>query len=235
MQPSRLSLALGAVLASAALGLLATPAQAGVTFSTTGGGNPDENVLLQTGVTGNPLFGVTNQTGASVRFETDPGVSMSVQGVGQARIERAGGGNLSTICILLADQTFDYFTEAKFNIDAFANGSVLLEAFSGSGGTSLVGNETLSLGGSGSNFFRVTATGDTQLTKIRMTAADNIVSLAQVRLGGVTDLGDPGDGDGDGDGGGDVVPEPGSMALLAGGILPIAGFLRRRRTARARG
>ena len=220
MRYPKLSLALGAILASAALGLFAAPAEAGVTFSVNGGGNPEENVLLTAGAAGNPVFGVTNQTNATIRFDSD--TTLVVPAQGQARIE-AQTGLLSTLCISIEDALFDSFNDVEFNINAASDGSVLLQAFFGA---DELAAQSFNLDAAGQNRFRIRGTDGTAFTKVCLTSSSIIQDVRQIRLGGVRDDNNPG-------GGGDVVPEPGSMALLVGGILPIAGFLRRRRAARA--
>jgi hypothetical protein len=49
----------------------------------------DENILLNTGETGNPIFGETNQTHLAVRFTGTEDLTAPAQG--QARIEAADG------------------------------------------------------------------------------------------------------------------------------------------------
>ena len=51
------------------------------------GNNPqtDENVLLNTGMTGNPIFGTTNQTGFSVRFTSNENITAPANGSGSDR------------------------------------------------------------------------------------------------------------------------------------------------------
>src|SRR4029450_6574795 len=49
----------------------------------------DENILLNTGFIGDPIFGTTNQTGLSVRFDGEENLTAPANG--QARIEATDG------------------------------------------------------------------------------------------------------------------------------------------------
>ncbi len=205
----------GAVFASAVL-MTASPASAQVTFSGGGGGNPDENVLFQGATTGTNIFGVTNNTGAQVRFDTN-GTGQVISGAnssGQARITPVGTSTFSALNISLADATFDAFNDLKFGVDAATDGFIMLTAFGSFGQQST----TLALGGNGSNVFRVQATGTNTLTRVLLQSVNptaNFVDVAQVRIGGVVDN----------VGTAELTPEPGALELSAGGLLPLAGLL----------
>src|SRR5262245_10453281 len=68
------------------LGLAPAPSLAGIMFQL--GNNPqpnEENVLLNTGTTGNTVFGVTNQSNIQVRFDSTQTLLLPANG--QARVE----------------------------------------------------------------------------------------------------------------------------------------------------
>jgi len=88
---------------------------------------PDENVLLNTGLTGNPIFGTTNQTGLAVRFTGNENLTAPANG--QARIDAADGFFTS----LIIDVPNGSFTSLIFNPDATINGTVDFTATTNTG------------------------------------------------------------------------------------------------------
>ncbi len=175
----------------------------------------DENVLLNTGLTGNPIFGSTNQTQTQVRFDSTENLTAPANG--QARIEGADG-SLTTLTTSIPGQTF---TSLILNIDAEAAGSVTFTV------NQLVGDPlvgTFDLGASGQNFFTITAVNGQRITSVLFTtsvgmALTQVSDVAQIRIGGFQSISTP-------------VPEPATMILLGTGLAGIAAKVRKRRDAK---
>ena len=149
--------------------------------------NPDENVLLTTDVAGNPIFGVTNQTDSVVVFTSDEDLVAPPEG--QARIV-AVDDSLTFLRGELQNPLLG-FSEIEFNINALADGSALVQFFDFGGGT--FGGE-FDLGGAGSNFFTAVAINGQLISHFTITALGDTVieDVAQIRLGGVTAIPEPG-------------------------------------------
>ena len=175
----------------------------------------DENVLLNTGLTGNPIFGLTNQTGLSVRFASSK--TLTAPANGQARI-MATDGKLQDLTIDLPGYTF---TSLILNVDAAANGSI---TFIVTEDNNQQFTQTFSLGDSGENFFTITAINGQRIQSVHFTTDVNMTltdvdDVAQIRIGGAQVA--------------STVPEPMSMILLGSGLTGIAGAMRRRKRNRA--
>ncbi len=172
---------------------------------------PDENVLLNTGNTGNPLFGTTNQTGTSVRFTGTE--TLTAPANGQARIEAVDG----TLNNLTVDTPGFTFTSLILNLDAEADGTVQFIVTEGNG---FVNNFNFALGGSGSNFFTITAINGQNIRSVQFIATVGVSmgldDAAQFRIGGVQPVRT-------------AVPEPATMILLGTGLAGIAAKVRKRR------
>src|SRR5687768_10210729 len=78
---------------------------------------PDENVLLNTGLTGTQIFGTTNQTGLAVRFTGNENITAPANG--QARIDAAD----DLFTFLRIDVPNGTFSSLIFNPDATINGT----------------------------------------------------------------------------------------------------------------
>ena len=173
---------------------------------------PDENVLLNTGLTGNPIFGTTNQTGFSVRFSSNENLTAPANG--QARIE-AADGTLTQLTIDLPGATF---TSLILNIDAAAAGTVNFVVTEDNGQQTA---GSFALGASGENFFTITAINGQRISSVAFTTdvamtVTNVDDVAQVRIGGAQQATNP-------------VPEPMTMVLFGTGLAGVAAKLRRRR------
>src|SRR5215207_3266329 len=190
----------------------ASSARADIIIASGNNPQPDENVLLNTGLTGNPIFGTTNQTGFSVRFSSNEALTAPANG--QARIE-AVDGTLTQLTIDIPGATF---TSLILNIDAAAAGSVNFVVTENNGQQTA---GSFSLGASGENFFTITAINGQRISSVAFTtdvnmSITNVDDVAQVRIGGAQAA---------------AVPEPMTMALFGTGLVGIAARVRRRRKA----
>jgi hypothetical protein len=167
----------------------------------------DENVLLNTGLSGNPIFGTTNQTGLAVRFTGTEDLTAPANG--QARIEAVDGFFTS----LIIDVPNGSFTSLIFNPDATMDGTV---DFTATTNTGVQVFNDIALSGSGNNFFTFTTIDGQRFLSIAF-EADGALAFAdasQIRIGGA------------------AVPDEASTLSLFG--LGIAGIVvARRRFARS--
>src|ERR671913_189584 len=158
----------------------ALTARADIIIASGNNPQPDENVLLNTGLTGNPIFGTTNQTGLSVRFSSNENLTAPANG--QARVEAADGA-LTNLTIDLPGATF---TSLILNIDAAADGQVSFLVTENNGMTTA---GTFALDASGENFFTITAINGQRISSVAFTTTvamvvTNVDDVAQIRIGG---------------------------------------------------
>jgi hypothetical protein len=175
------------------------------------GNNPqadEENILLTDG-TGNPIFGVTNQTHVQVRFSSNETLESNPQG--QATITALDGA----LQYLKIDVPNGSFGDLILNINAFNDGNVHFVVTTNQG----VLEFDRALDAGGQNFFTILADGNTTIFSVEFTSdvameLENIDDVHQIRISGVS--------------GGNSVPEPATMLLLGTGLIGIATGLRKR-------
>jgi len=210
------------LLTGTALGLVTlmsvTSAHGQVTF--TPGNNPqpnEENILLNSGLSGASVTGTTQSSGIVVRFDsiTD---TLTEPSSGQARVE-ATDGVVNNITISVPGGSF---TDLILNADITgtnAPGPGSLDIFVNSSG----GPNFFSLPlANGSNFGTLLADPGITITSVTLESVTGFTDLRQPRISGAALGRTPGG----------VVPEPGSLGLLVGlgitGSAFAAGRIRRR-------
>ena|SRR5687768_3658779 len=190
-----------------ALTFAATPARADVILLDGNVPQIDENVLLAAAGTGDPIFGLTNQTGLAVEFNSNETVTSPSSG--QARIE-ALDQTLSQLAISVVGGSF---TSLIFNLNALTTGTVNFTAMDTQGDAF---NFSRTVTGGGQNFFTFVAINGQQidLLSLATVAPLTIADIRQVRIGGAA-------------ADNFVVPEP-SALLLTGMGLAAVSFRRRK-------
>lgn len=171
--------------------------------------NPDENVLLTTGVSAPTVAGETNQTHTAVIFTGQENLVAPPNG--QARIQAVDGG-LNYLSFQLTNAALG-FTAVEFNLIAAATGAVTLSFLDNQGQTY---SGTYNVSGNGSNFFDAVATNNQLITRVTIASQTPLSSVAQIRLGGVGPLTS-------------AVPEPATWATMILGMFGIGAMMRRRR------
>jgi len=173
--------------------VLFAPSLSRADLSITLGNNPqpgEENVLLNTGTTGNTVLGTLNQSGFLVDFTSTQ--VLTEPSNGQARIEATNNSSqvpVTDISFSLANGTF---TDAIFN--PFIGGTI---GSPGDATITVVGKDamanpetftgTFSLG-NGQNFFTVVASNGEVIDSISLSAISGFgfTDLRQVRISGAT-------------------------------------------------
>lgn len=191
----------------ALIALSVTTAKAdSVTFTI--GNNPqqdEENILLNSGLNGTTVFGLTNQTNLQVAFSSTTETLVEPSS-GQARVE-ALDGLVNNISISIPNGTFH---------------DIILNPFFGSGTADVTvvtaNNETFTFSYSlsnGQNFLTIVADPGTEIFSVTISAASGFTDLRQPRISGAaaTTTGS--------------VPEPTSMLLFGSGLLGIATAFRK--------
>jgi hypothetical protein len=171
----------------------------------------DENILFNVGSltqTGNPVEGITNQTGVIVNFLSDE--DLTTPSGGQARVEAVDGS--------FTNYTFSipgyFYTSYIFNLNTLGNesGTATITATDNFGTDFIFSNQTIN---QGENFFTVVAQDNQLISSVNVMSTAALEDVRQNRVGGVTA------------GEAEVIPEPGTYALIAAGLGTL--FLVRRR------
>lgn len=192
-----------------ALLLAASVARADISITMGNVPQVDENVLLNTGLAGNPILGSTNQTNAVVRFGSNE--DLTAPSNGQARIEAADGGfNLLSVSLGDVLPPGGTFTSLILNINAAAGGTIDV-AVAELGGV-VTHLNAIPVDANGQNFLTIVASNNQRILGVEIAGNSNLdfTDVRQVRIGGVS-----------------AIPEPASMGLLAAGLGAI--FARRRK------
>jgi hypothetical protein len=186
-------------------GALGSPAEAGIIIQTGNVPQMDENILFnEPGLigTGNPVTGITNQTGLIVAFTSDE--ILTTPSGGQARVEAVDGA-FFTYAFEVPGGTFLSYI-FNLNVLGSTQGTATISALDNFG-TVLSGNFAV---GVGENFFTVSTVDDQRLTRVQVVTDVGLLDVRQNRVGGAAL----------------VVPEPATLLLLLGGV---AAFAARRR------
>jgi hypothetical protein len=201
---------------AAVLGLMLAPdpARADVVFTLGNHPQPgEENVLLNTGDIGNPIFGTTDQSHTLVQFNSTQLLSEPPNG--QARIEATNG--TSQIGLTNVTISSPGFSFGDLIFDPHIGGTVGTQ-----GGnahiTAVATDGTFTFDytlGNGENFLTLTTTGGELMSSVSISysLSDGFTDLRQIRISGLT-----------------AVPEAGTISTLMIGLgfLTWVGIRRRR-------
>lgn len=176
-----------------------------VTFTVGNNPQPDEeNILLNSGLLGTTVFGLTNQTQLQVAFSSTTDTLMEPSS-GQARVE-AVDELVNNISISIPNGTFH---------------DIILNPFFGSGTAEVTvvtaNNETFTFSyvlGNGQNFLTILADPGTAIFSVTINAPGGFTDLRQPRISGAAATAEN-------------VPEPATMVLFGSGLLGIATAFRK--------
>jgi len=190
------------------VGMTSVAARADILFQT--GNHPqanEENILLNGGTTGNPVFGVTNQSNLSVAFGslTD---TLTEPSSGQARVE-AVDGVVNNVSVGVPGGTYTDLIVNPFNGDGVATVSVIANEPNG-GQTAFVFAYQI---GNGNNFLTITASNGETIDTTTIDAPGGFADLRQPRISGATLA---------------RVPESGIAILLGAALGAIAAYRKKK-------
>ena len=165
----------------------------------------EENVLLNNGTVGNPVFGVTNMGGITVTFSSATDI-LSEPSSGQARVE-AVDGLVNNIRISVPGGSFT---------------DLIINPFQGSGPATVtvttVSNQVFTFTytlGVGNNFLTIFDTGGA-LSSVDIIAPGGFTDLRQPRISGAQLTTQP-------------TPEPATLVLFGSALLGVGSLFRKRR------
>jgi hypothetical protein len=195
-----------------ALALMTAPMQAGIIIQTGNNPQPDEESILFNGLgsvsQGLTVVGITNSTGVAVNFL---GLEELVTpAAGQARIEALDGSLLGYTVSVPGSSFLDYIF--ALNVGGTTTGTATIKV-NVIGGSSLTGSFTV---GNGENFFTAIANGGDRIESVQVTSDVALTDVRDNRISGIETVPQT------------TIPEPGSWALLGGGLAVIGASIRRR-------
>ena len=196
--------------------LTATPARADVLFISGPTSPATENVLFnQPGLiqTGNPVQGRTELTNLVLNFTFTQGpLTLTTTAPGEPRI--SAGDFVFNSLVFRFDDPLVSFTELDFSVTADQVGFIEFTAIT-TGGETFTGLSTLDA--PFINPFSVVAINGQRLVEVSYSSpAPFTVDVRRITVGGVAIEST-------------AVPEPGTLALLASSMIPLAGAILRRR------
>lgn len=139
----------------------------------------DQNIVFNTtGLTlsGLTVQGATNQSATIYDF-SGAGENLGASALGQAQVVAADGG--LTALEISPHKAGTTFTSLMFNLDAKANGSVIITV-DRKGHSAVSG--TFDISKNGQNFFRIIASNGDLMTDVHLTTTSQLADVAQVRV-----------------------------------------------------
>lgn len=188
----------------------------------TPGNNPEpneENLLLNSGLSGTTVTGTTNQSGATFFLSGKDGEVLTEPSNGQARVEAVDGSFTYLAIDAELGTTFqDIILDPHLSGTGQMSGSLTFEIFLAGGGSFTSTPFALA---QGSNFFTIVAGPGEAITGIALTesGANELQDVRQIRISGVCQ---------DNDCTPPPVAEPTMLSLIGGSMVGLVGFGARR-------